>query len=146
MLSDCLAVLEKLCEATLPADYVALLNAYPPHLLSAERAEDGHDSEGTVSEVELLADPMQVVAINQEVRMGTVHDPDGNEFRWPDQLLVIGETGDGDYYCVDCDGEHPGVLQFRHHPVEFEFITDSLQEFVELLLESFAGNPNDQDA
>jgi len=144
--SECLADLERLCEATLPADYIELLNGYPPQLLCVVRAEDGSASEGMVSDVELLADPIRVVAINREVRLGTVHDPDGNEFRWPDQLLVIGETGDGDYYCVDCDGEHPGVLQFRHHPVEFEFIADSLQEFVELLLESFAGNSNDQDS
>jgi hypothetical protein len=145
MRSDCLADLEQLCEAPLPAEYIGLLNAYPSNLRSAIRAEDGSDSEGTVSEVELLADPIQVVAINREVRQGIVHDPDGNEFRWPEQLLVIGETGDGDYYCLDCDGEHPGILQFRHHPVEFEIIADSLQEFVELLLESFAGKSNDQD-
>jgi hypothetical protein len=146
MRSDCLAELEQLCEATLPVEYIGLLNAYPSNLLSAIRAEDGSDSEGTVSDVELLADPIQVVAINREVRQGTVHDPDGNEFRWPDQLLVIGETGDGDYYCMDCDGEHSGVLQFRHHSVEFEFIADSLQEFVELLLESFPGKSTVKDS
>lgn len=71
------------------------------------------------------------------MRLAPILDPEGREFRWPDQLLVIGETGDGDYYCVDSDGEHEGVLQFRHFAVEFETIADSLEDFVELLIECF---------
>ena len=60
--------------------------------------------------------------------------------------MVIGETGDGDYYCVDLDGEHAGVLQFRHHAVEFETLADSLEEFVDMLTESFVtGDASDDD-
>ena len=42
---------------------------------------------------------------------------------------MIGETGEGDYYCIDVDGEHTGVLQFRHQEVDFEILTDSIGEF-----------------
>jgi len=137
--------LERLCEASLPADYVRLLGSYPDVLRSAVRADHGSDSDGFVSDVELLANPTDILEINREVRLGTILDPEGREFRWPDQLLVIGETGDGDYYCVDTDGEHTGVLQFRHHAVEFEIITDSLHEFVEMLVESFAAGSEADD-
>lgn len=129
--------LEALCEAPLPAEYVQLLESYPPLLRAAVRADSGDDSEGIVSEVELYLSPLDVLEINHEVRAIAILDPEGQEFRWPDQLLVIGETGDGDYYCVDLDGEHAGVLQFRHHAVEFEVVADSLDEFVEMLTESF---------
>ena len=139
--------LSRICNAALPADYVALLDSYPGILRSATRADDKGDSEGTVAEVELLASLDDVIEINREVRIGPILDPEGQEFRWPGQLLVIGETGDGDYYCVDTDGEHAGVLQFRHHAVEFEIIADSLDEFVEMLVESFVtGSELDDDS
>lgn len=98
-------------------------------------ADGDQGSDGTVAEVELMAELSDIQEINHEVRLGTVLDPEGREFRWPDQLLVIGETGDGDYYCVDTDGVHQGVLQFRHQSVEFLIIAESLDEFVEMLLD-----------
>ena len=138
--------LERLCEARLPAEYIRLITSYPPVLASVCRADSGDESEGFVSEVELFSSPTDVLGINQEVRAVSILDPEGQEFRWPDQLLVIGETGDGDYYCVDLDGDHTGVLQFRHHAVEFEVIADSLEEFVDMLAESFVtGDVSDDD-
>jgi hypothetical protein len=138
--------LEHLCDAQLPVEYRHLLKSYPSILATACRADSGDDSEGFVSEVELLSSPADVLVINREVRAVSILDPEGQEFRWPDQLLVIGETGDGDYYCVDLDGEHAGVLQFRHHAVEFETLADSLEEFVDMLTESFVtGDASDDD-
>lgn len=137
--------LEHLCEAPLPAEYLQLLESYPTALQTACRADDGGDTEGIVPEVELLASPEEILKINQEVRQGTILDPEGQEFRWPDQLLVIGETGDGDYYCIDTDGEHDGVLQFRHYAVEFEVIADSLNDFVEMLMDAFVARTSVED-
>ena len=129
--------LEELCAARLPEGYLTLLSSYPPALRKMVRADDESRDSGTVAEVELLAELPDLIEINREVRFCTVLDPEGREFRWPDQLLVIGETGDGDYYCVDTDGEHQGVLQFRHQSVEFENVADSLDEFVGMLLDSY---------
>lgn len=137
--------LEQLCDARLPVEYIKLLSLYPSILATACRADSGDDSEGIVSEVELFSSPVDVLEINREVRAVSILDPEGREFRWPDQLLVIGETGDGDYYCVDLDGEHAGVLQFRHHAVEFEVIADSLEEFIEMLIESFVTGDASED-
>ena len=129
--------LEQLCEAPLPAEYLQRLQCYPQALQSANRADDGSDAEGTAADVEFLISHREILNINLEVRGCSILDPEGQEFRWPDQLLVIGETGDGDYYCVDTDGEHEGVLQFRHYAVEFEVIADSLDDFVEMLMQAF---------
>ncbi len=137
--------LEQLCEAPLPAEYLQRLQSYPTALQSANRADDGSDAEGTAADVEFLISHLEILNINLEVRCGSILDPEGQEFRWPDQLLVIGETGDGDYYCVDTDGEHEGVLQFRHYAVEFEVIADSLDDFVEMLMQAFVERSTTDD-
>jgi SMI1-KNR4 cell-wall len=136
---DVLAVaeLEALCGASLPPDWLALMAGYPEGLRTALRSEDGTADQGTVSGMELFASPQRVISVNREVRTASVLDPDGQEFRWPEQLLVIGENGAGDYYCLDTDGEHTGVLQFHHLSVEFEVVADSVQEFVDLLTETY---------
>jgi len=142
---EAISLLEKLCEAPLPASCRAVLMDYPEALRGAVRADDGSDSEGLVSQAELLADPGDVLRINREVRVETVSDPEGREFCWPTHFLVIGETGDGDYYCVDVAGKHEGVLQFRHRSVEFETVADSVNEFIELLVECFVTGIDDLD-
>jgi hypothetical protein len=126
------------CGGPLPADWLQLMSDYPERLRTALRAEDGSASEGTVSGMELVIQPERVLELNSEVRHESIADPDGREFSWPDQLLVIGESGDGDYYCLDTSGEHSGVLQYRHLRMEFEVIADSLAEFVTLLLQEYA--------
>ena len=137
--------LETLCQAPLPSAWRAVLTDYPEALRRAVRADDGSDSEGFVSEAELLADPAEVLRINREVRQDSILDPEGREFRWPIAFLVIGETGDGDYYCIDAAGGHEGVLQFRHHAVEFEPVADSMDEFIELLVECFVTGIDAED-
>ena len=132
-----LAQLETLCQAPLPSACRAIYTDYPEILRKAVRADDGSDTEGFVSEAELLADPAEVLNINREVRGQSILDPEGREFLWPVNFLVIGETGDGDYYCVDASGEHEGVLQFRHHSVDFDTVAESMEEFYELLVECF---------
>ena len=132
-----LAQLETLCQVPLPSECRAIYTDYPELLRKAVRADDGSETEGFVSEAELLADPAEVLKINREVREHSILDPEGQEFLWPVPFLVIGETGDGDYYCVDASGEHQGVLQFRHHTVDFDVVAESMEEFHELLVECF---------
>ncbi|MDA1232792.1 MAG: SMI1/KNR4 family protein, partial [Planctomycetota bacterium] len=131
MTSDTFMELETLCQAPVPTACRAVLTHYPEVLRGAVRADDGSDAEGFVSEAELLADPAEVLRINREVRQDSILDPEGNEFCWPEKFLVIGETGDGDYYCIDAAGGHEGVLQFRHHTVEFETVAESVADFIE---------------
>lgn len=143
MTIDAFMELETLCQAPVPTACRAVLTYYPEVLRGAVRADDGSDAEGFVSEAELLADPTEVLRINREVRQDSILDPEGNEFRWPEKFLVIGETGDGDYYCIDAAGGHEGVLQFRHHTVEFETVAESVADFIELLVECFVTGVED---
>lgn len=119
----------------LPSDYLRMLDGYPEVLIGVLRAIDNSDSEGTIEEVELIRDLDSVLEINKEARTGSVPDPEGVEHFWPDQLLVIGETGEGDYYCIDVDEPKPCVMQFNHQSVIFEVVAEDLQDFVEMLVE-----------
>lgn len=119
----------------LPDGYLNLLRDYPEVLKNVPRAIDNSDSEGTIEEVELIRDLECVLEINREARDGSVPDPEGVEHLWPDQLLVIGETGEGDYYCLDVDEPNPCVMQFNHMSVVFEVIAEDLQDFVQMLVE-----------
>ena len=130
--------LAQLCGSEIPREYRSLLQAYPQSLRRVQRSADGSDAEGCVGDVELLADLSEVLAINREARACPVPDPAGDEFRWPDPLLVIGESGTGDYFCVDTSADSGEVLRYLHCPNEFEVVADSLAEFVEMLEEAFA--------
>lgn len=137
MTIEILEHLKTLCGASVPDYYLRFLHDYPEPLRRATRALDDSDSEGMVSDVELIADLSSVLEINLEARVDSVPEPDGLEFFWPEQFLVIGETGSGDYYCIDVEGEVDGVMQYDHQNVGFEVIADSLDEFVEMLVETF---------
>jgi hypothetical protein len=135
-------ILAAMCGGPMPDSYLRLIADYPETLRSARRAEDGSSAEGFVSDVELLSDLADVLLLNEEARCGSILDPDGQIFSWPDQLLIIGENGTGDYFGIDISGEHAGVLQYLHQPVEFEQISESLDEYIEMLLETFC--PEDE--
>ncbi|MCP4175395.1 MAG: SMI1/KNR4 family protein [Fuerstiella sp.] len=128
-----------------PEEYLSLLQDYPEVLQSVNRAIDDSESEGTVADVELIRNPLCILEINREARVDSVLEPDGTEFYWPEQLMIIGETGAGDYYCIDVDQQVTGVMQFDHHSVGFEVIADSLNEFVEMLEDTFSGEWSEED-
>ena len=141
-LDGILQQLEAMCGTKIPAEYIEIIRNFPEHLRDLPRSESGDESEGLISQVEFIASLNDVLEINKEVRHGSIVGPDGQLFEWPEQLLVIGENGEGDYYCIDTDEEHDGVLQYRHHTLEFEQISESMDEFIELLTEAFC---NDYD-
>lgn len=146
MTSEILRQLEADLGSPVPAEYLNLLDSYPQSLKHAMRAIDDSDAEGTVADVELLADLDAVREINREARTDSVPEPGGLEFFWPEQFLVIGETGGGDYYCIDVDGDVNGVMQYDHQNVGFEVVADTLEEFVEMLVETFIldGSPQEE--
>ena len=153
MRDDIRSQLEQLCGCSLPSAWQLLIRHYPPELLNAGRGSDDDQDEGTVSQVELLSCDSAILQINLEVRAGTYLDPAGSEFRWPAHYLVIGETGDGDYYCLDALNQSTPVLQYRCQLVCFETAAESLDEFVELLYIAFTEddsedpeNPLDDEA
>jgi hypothetical protein len=129
--------LEEICGAPLPGQWLQFLAEYPTELRMALRSDDGSEDEGCVGDAELLADPADVLAINREVRGTSIPDGVNQEFRWPVRYVVIGESGDGDYYCINADDPHCGVHQFQHLPVRFKRLTDGFVEFLEMLIEAY---------
>ena len=85
-----LAQLETLCQVPLPSECRAIYTDYPELLRKAVRADDGSETEGFVSEAELLADPAEVLKINREVREHSILDAEGQEFLCPVPFLVSG--------------------------------------------------------
>ena len=143
--------LEQICGAPLPGQWLQFLAEYPTELKTALRSDDGSEDEGRVGDAELLADPADVLAINKEVRRTSVPDAGNQEFRWPVRYVVIGESGDGDYYCIDADDPNCGVHQFHHLPVRFKQLTEGFVEFLEMLIEAYldvddADEDEDEDA
>ena len=137
MNQDILDQLASMCGRDLPREYTDLLSNYPEGLAAAIRAIDESDSQGTVAQAELLRSLDCVLALNLEVRHEPLLRPDGLEFLWPDQFAVIGETGSGDYFCIDVNREIEGVMQYDHQAVEFTECAESLQEFIEMLMDTF---------
>jgi len=137
MPNDSLQQLEQVLGHPLPTEYLQLLQNYPAALRQARRCIDDTDAEGTVADVELIADPQSLLEINLEPRQDSVPAPDGMEEFWPEQMLVIGETGGGDYYCLDVLGEVSGVIQYDHQSVGFYVLADTLDEFVQILMDTY---------
>ena len=137
MSANIIRQLEEMVGQPVPTAWQNLLKDYPASLRTARRAIDDSDEEGCVHQVELLDDLAGVLFLNQECRANSILDPEGHVFFWPEQLLVIGETGGGDYYCLDTECPDDEVIQFDHQATEFDVIADSLQEFVAILEETF---------
>ncbi len=137
--------LHQLCEGTLPQIWLDLLADYPAELTTAVRCDSTEDLPGTVAEVELLKSPQSLLEINLEARSGLLFTPENQAFHWPAALLVIGESGDGDYFCIDLRDEVPGVVQFVSQTASFEQLTDTFEEYVEMLRLAFCDNEQLED-
>ncbi|MFM7039853.1 MAG: SMI1/KNR4 family protein [Planctomycetaceae bacterium] len=130
--------LEEICGAPLPALWLQLIAEYPTELRLARRSDDdSDDEEGCVGDAELLADPADILALNREVRATPVPDAHNREFLWPARYVVIGESGDGDYYCINADDPDCGVYQFLHLQVRFKRLTSGFSEFLEMLVDAY---------
>lgn len=135
--------LETMLETQIPEWYLDFLQNYPQSLKTACRALDESNAEGFVRDVELCEDPADILFLNQEAREDWVPTPDHAELYWPPQMLIVGETGFGDYYCIDAMEEVQGIVQYNHQDVTFEQITDDLQEFVIILEDTFCDAATD---
>jgi hypothetical protein len=62
-----------------------------------------------------------------------------SSFDWPDEYLVIGQSGCGDYYAIDMDDEYSLVYLWNHEIGDFAIDEqkDSLEEFAGSLVETY---------
>ena len=95
MNTDDVKNLETQLGLALPDEWVRLMQDYPVALQNLIR----HDGIG-VREFELCNEPQLLAEFNEEVRDGLIYDSEGIAYDWPEEFLVIGDNGHGDYYCI----------------------------------------------
>lgn len=84
-----------------------------------------------ISSNELIFDSSKVEAINVEMRsFKAIWLPMQVEPSfWPDDWLIIGGSGNGDYFCISKSGSFSGVYCFEHESLQFVSYASSLDDF-----------------
>ena len=80
---------------------------------------------------ELISDNTRLALLNDSVRGFSTHwlaewEEPGP---WPEDHIVIGENGAGNYYCISRSGLYAGVLEYDHEYREFVPRADSLEGY-----------------
>jgi hypothetical protein len=104
--------IESLLTITLPSDYRQFLLAYPKDM-PADSARH-----------EIFESADAIIGHTEELRAGLLP-----ETSWPDDMLVIGDSGCGDFYCLDLSEEPPSVVCWNHETGEFEFTASSINQW-----------------
>ena len=118
MTSDDIATIELALGFSLPQPYVDVVTNYPTALADTEAPDFG-----------LFDDPSLVIDANRIVR-------DDGYFgeQWPDQYVIIGENGCGDYYVVTKTAAKFSVGFADHEAMECNPFASDLEDFVAKLI------------
>jgi hypothetical protein len=96
-----------------------------------------------ICEHEFLNDQTKIEAANAEVRSFTAnwtpHPPEAHN--WPDDYLVIGDSGCGDYYCISRSGSFPGVVAYEHEMASFTPFAPDFDAYYEAMMTDFRKRP-----
>ena len=97
------------------------------------------DDAAEICEHEFLRDPERIIALNNEMRQLKARwTTDDLEPRpWPDDYLIIGDSGCGDYYCVSRTRAFPGIVAYEHEMAAFTPFAASFDEYYELMMQDF---------
>ena len=97
------------------------------------------DDAAEICEHEFLRDHERIIALNNELRqLNARWTSDDLEPRpWPDDYLVIGDSGCGDYYCVSRTRAFPGIVAYEHEMAAFTPFAASFDEYYELMMQDF---------
>lgn len=131
MTSEDIATIELALGFPLPKAYVDVVTNYPRALAETEAPDFG-----------LFDDASLVIDANRLVR----NDGYFGE-QWPDQYVIIGENGCGDYYVVMKNANQFSVGFADHEAMECNPFASDLEEFVgKLLVEQNGGQPSGERA
>lgn len=117
---------------TLPAKWAGYMLSYPAALQGLVRPNGIG-----VREYEFCHEPQLLKELNEDVRFGPVIDSENILYDWPEEFLVIGDNGVGDYFCIDTNDAECNVLYFDHQLGEFFELGETLDTFVECLVEQY---------
>ncbi|GAA5511156.1 SMI1/KNR4 family protein [Novipirellula caenicola] len=113
-----IATIESALGFFLPKSYVDVVTNYPAELANTEAPDFG-----------LFDDPTLIIDANRTVRTdGYCGEP------WPDQYVIIGENGCGDYYVVTKNATQFSVGFADHEAMECNPFASNLDEFVAKLI------------
>lgn len=118
----------------LPGDYAA----YFASLESRVRAETSLTERdiGDVGHNELVFDRRFLEDLNRQIRSFSARwiATDSTDTHWPDDLLVIGGSGCGDYYCISSSGAFAGVRMYEHEAGAFSEFAESFDHYYEMIM------------
>ncbi len=118
MTSDDIAAIERALGFSLPHPYTNVVTNYPPALADTEAPDFG-----------LFNDPALVIDANRTVRENGYFGE-----QWPDQYVIIGENGCGDYYVVTKTSTEFSVGFADHEAMECNPFASNLNDFVAKLI------------
>lgn len=120
----------------------------PSHFLTYIRTLAGRlGSEGfsesdaaDIATHELISDETRLALLNDSVRGFSTHwmaewEEPGP---WPEDHIVIGENGAGNYYCISRSGSYAGVLEYDHECKEFVLWAASLEGYYQEVMSIMA--------
>lgn len=127
---------------------VRLPSVWTKHLLHyPQRVRDLRRPDGTsVTEFELCDELELLRQFNEEVRLEPIIDCHGFEFDWPEAFVVIGDNEMGDYYCIDADDPDGRVMCLDSQLCEVFEVTETLDEFIDYLVETYGDNSRTEKA
>lgn len=118
MTSDDIAAIESALGFSLPQPYMLVVTNYPPALVHT-------DAPGFA----LFDDPELVIDANRMVRENGYFGE-----QWPEQYVIIGENGCGDYYVVTKNSAKFSVGFADHEAMECNPFAANLDDFVAKLI------------
>jgi hypothetical protein len=109
--------IEAALSMSLPPDYRRFLLAYPA------------DISPDITRHEIYSSALSVIGVTQEARSEML-----SETSWPQHMVVIGDSGCGDYYCLDLSQEPAPVVCWNHEIGDFEYTASSIEAWYKQVL------------
>ena len=97
--------------------------------LSQDDIEDlGHN--------ELIFDREFLIDLNRQIRSHQARwlATDVEDSSWPDDLLIIGGFGCGDYYCISSSGAFTGIQLYEHEVGRFVHVANDFDSYYETIM------------
>lgn len=116
MTDDDLDTINSQLGMTMPAEYRLLMLTSPP---------DFDASDGAAW---IFRSARQVVSATQQYRIQGVGDEP-----FPSHYVLIGETGTGDFFCLDLSQDPASVVEFDHERQRFSMISFSFTSWFKRL-------------
>jgi hypothetical protein len=118
----------------LPENYRQYLSSLRGRL---ERVGFGEPDFNDIAENELMFELSRIESLNSEVRsikaFWSLEQTEAGY--WPDDQLIIGGRGNGDYYFISKSGAFSGVRSFSHECLEVEEYARSLDDYFDKTME-----------